>query len=231
MSRGAPAGSAGHDLRPRVPLSTSNGTTSGFPDRLALADMARALGSGQLFTLCIDDVYSDAMTVAHVLLGVLAEGPAHGYDLKRAHDERFPAARPLAFGQVYTALAKLERDGLVEVAETLRDGGPERTTYALREEGRSALTDWLAQTEPAGPYSADDLVRKTVTALRLGADAEGFLRRQRMVHLEAMKRLLELQEASDDLAARIVIDHTINHLDADLRWLESAAERVGNGKA
>ena len=43
----------------------------------------------------------------------------------------FPGAKPLAYGQVYAALAKLERDGLVEIAETARDGGPERTTYAL----------------------------------------------------------------------------------------------------
>ena len=50
------------------------------------------------------------VSVSHVLLGILAEGPAHGYDLKRAHDQRFPGARPLAFGQVYAALAKLEKE-------------------------------------------------------------------------------------------------------------------------
>lgn len=166
------------------------------------------------------------MTVAHALLGVLAEGPAHGYDLKRAHDERFPGARPLAFGQVYAALTKLERDGLVEVAETRQDGGPERTTYAVTDAGRDALEQWLASTEPAGPFGVDDLVRKTVTALRLGHDAEGFLRRQREVHLAAMRHLLAVQAQADDVTARIVIDRTVEHLDADLRWLESAATRV-----
>jgi DNA-binding PadR family transcriptional regulator len=40
------------------------------------------------------------MSVTHVLLGVLAEGPAHGYDLKRHYDSRFPGTRPLAIGQV-----------------------------------------------------------------------------------------------------------------------------------
>ena len=173
-----------------------------------------------------------AMSVAHVLLGVLSEGPAHGYDLKRIHDERFPGARPLAFGQVYAALAKLEKDGLVEVAETLRDGGPERTTYAITPLGREELDTWLATAERAGPYPADDLVRKTVTALRLGADAAGFLARQRAVHLAAMKHQLQLQDSTTDTAARIVIDHTVSHLDAELRWLESAAARVAEaGKA
>ena len=168
------------------------------------------------------------MSVSRVLLGVLAEGPAHGYDLKYANDQRFPGSRPMAFGQVYAALAKLEKEGLVEVVETAREGGPDRVTYAVTEAGREALVDWLRATEPAGPYAADDLVRKTVTALRLGRDAAGFLAAQRKVHLAAMKQLLDLQAAADDVAARIVIDHAVEHLDADLRWLETAAARVGS---
>ena len=166
------------------------------------------------------------VSVAHVLLGVLAHGPAHGYDLKRDHDARFPSAKPLAYGQVYTALAKLEREGLVEVVETRRDGGPERTTYALTADGASALHEWLSRTEPPGPYSADDLVRKAVTALRLGTDAAGFLRSQRAVHLARMRDLLSRQRDTADVDARIEIDHTIFHLDADLQWLETAAGRV-----
>jgi DNA-binding PadR family transcriptional regulator len=166
------------------------------------------------------------MSVPRVLLGVLAEGPAHGYDVKQSYDARFPGARPLAYAQVYAALSRLEKDGLVEVVERVRESGPDRTTYALTEAGRETLWGWLAETEPAGPYAADELVRKTVTALRLGRDAAGFLRRQRRAHLAAMKELLGLQSSTDDVAARIVIDHAVEHLDADLRWLENAAARV-----
>ena len=132
------------------------------------------------------------MSVGHVLLGVLAEGPAHGYDLKHAHDERYPGAKQLAFGQVYAALAKLEKDGFVEVVETTRGSGPDRTTYALTPAGKAALGSWLAEVEPAGPYAADELVRKTVTALRLGRDAADYLARQREAHLAEMRRLVAL---------------------------------------
>ncbi len=41
-----------------------------------------------------------------------------------------------------------------------------------------------------------------------------------------MKELLDLQASTDDVAARIVIDHAVEHLDADLRWLETSAARV-----
>jgi DNA-binding PadR family transcriptional regulator len=132
----------------------------------------------------------------------------------------------LAYSQVYAALARLGKDGLVEVVERGRDGGPDRTTYALTQAGRAELAAWLDATEPAGPYGADELVRKTVTALRLGHDAPGFLQRQRAVHLAAMKELLALQGSTSGVAARISIDHTVEHLDADLRWLENAAARL-----
>ena len=166
------------------------------------------------------------MAIGTTFLGLLEAGPRHGYDLKRAYDERFPGAKALAYGQVYSALSRLQQDGFVEVAETSRDGGPERTAYALTPAGRAALDTWLAQTEPAGGYAAVDLVRKATTALRLGADAGGFLRRQRAEHLARMRDLVQQQQQVRDAGARIAIDHTIYHLDADLKWLETAAARV-----
>jgi DNA-binding PadR family transcriptional regulator len=166
------------------------------------------------------------MSIGHVVLGILADGPAHGYDLKHIHDERFPGAKELPFGQVYSTLARLQRDGLVTVAATTQGSGPERTAYALTEMGHEALDEWLMTTEPAGPYAADELVRKAVTALRLRGSATEHFHRQREVHLERMRELLRLQREATTVDARIAIDHTINHLDADLRWLESAVARV-----
>lgn len=153
-------------------------------------------------------------------------GPAHGYDLKRAHDARFPGAKELAYGQVYAALQRLERDGLAEVAETVQGSGPERTVYSLTPEGRAELERWLAEAESAGPYAADELVRKAVTALRVGADARGYLERQREVHLARMRELLAAQDTTTDPAGRSSIDHAVFHLDADLRWLEASATRI-----
>ena len=43
-----------------------------------------------------------------------------------------------------------------------------------------------------------------------------------------MRGLLDVQASIDDVAGRIVIDHAVEYLDADLRWLETAAARVGS---
>ena len=166
------------------------------------------------------------MAIGHVLLGILERRPAHGYDVKRIHDERFPSAKPLAYGQVYAALTKLAKDDLVEIAETHQEGGPERTVYAITPDGVESLRAWLEATESAGPYAADELVRKTVTSLLRGSDATAFLQRQRTTHLAVMRDLVAARAEASSAAATIAIDHTISHLDADLRWLETAAERV-----
>jgi DNA-binding PadR family transcriptional regulator len=165
------------------------------------------------------------MATNEVVLALLRNGPAHGYDLKRDHDAWFPDSRPLAFGQVYATLSRLAGAGLVEILETRVEGGPERTVYALSERGEQQLSEWLA--EPAGPAAsnADEIVRKTVAALRTGVDPAGFLARQRAAHLRRMRELTERQPDGDP-AARLARDHLVAHLDADLRWLEAAVERI-----
>ncbi|WP_375426742.1 PadR family transcriptional regulator [uncultured Friedmanniella sp.] len=162
------------------------------------------------------------MALSHLFLGLLEEGPVHGYDLKSRLDRRFEGSKPLPFAQVYATLSRLQRDELVEVAEVTQEGGPERTVYVITEAGRDVLDDWLATTEPAGPYPAGELARKAIIALHLGADSAGFLQRQRAVHLSRMRELVRTRIQTEDPSARLGIDYAINHLDADLRWIETA---------
>ena len=69
-----------------------------------------------------------------------------------------------------------------------------------------------------------ELIKRTVAAIRLGLDTAGFLARQREVLLRRMRELGDV--ASSDPLAVLVHDHAIAHLDADLHWLDTAAERL-----
>ena len=165
------------------------------------------------------------MATNEVVLALLRSGPAHGYDLKRDHDAWFADSRPLAFGQIYATLNRLERGGFVQVLETRSESGPERTVYALSERGEDRLREWLAEPAGSAASSADEIVRKTVAALRTGDDPGEFLARQRAAHLRRMRELKTAAPGRDPIT-RLARDHLIAHLDADLRWLETAAERV-----
>ncbi|MFG3702002.1 PadR family transcriptional regulator [Micromonospora sp. NPDC047620] len=169
------------------------------------------------------------MSASFVLLGLLAAGARHGYDLKHAYDRSLPRAKPLAFGQVYATLGRLERDGLVVQAAVDRDGGPDRTLYELTDKGQAALDAWLDAVEPPAPHTSNALLAKVVVALLTASHdrADAYLAAQRSAHVE---RLRELTRAKLDPEANpgdvIAADYLIAHLDADLRWLRTTITRV-----
>lgn len=169
------------------------------------------------------------MATAELVLGLLHSGPAHGYDVKRGHDAWFPDSRPLAFGQVYTTLARLERDELVEVVDRGSEGGPERTVYGLTAKGRKHLADWLAEPIQPALGGVDEMVRKVVATIRTGEDATAFLARQRSSHLRRIREL-KAADQSGDSYSWLVRDYMALHLDADLRWLDSALDRITEEK-
>ncbi len=169
------------------------------------------------------------MSTAHVLLGLLSGGARHGYDLKRAHDARMPQAKPLAFGQVYSTLARLERDGLVRSVGQDQAGGPERTSFSLTPRGRTALTEWLAEVEPPMPYVTNALFAKVLVALLTSGEstARDYLARQRSAHAGRIRELTKTKlDPAGSVGDVIAADYAIAHLAADLRWLETTLDRV-----
>lgn len=167
------------------------------------------------------------MSTRHILLGLLAGGPSHGYDLKRRHDERFPQARPLAYGQVYTTLQRLVRDGLAAIDGTDSDGGPERTLYRSTGDGSHELARWAGEITPPAPFVTNEIFAKVVVSILASADPADYLRSQRTAHMERMRELTAVKtEPGADLATVLSADYALNHLDADLRWMNTTAARL-----
>lgn len=169
------------------------------------------------------------MSTADLFLALLRAGRSHGYDLKRRHDAWFPDARPLAFGQVYSTLGRLDRDGLVKMVEAVTERGPERTVYALTSLGDARLAAWLTEPEGLSERGTDELARKAVAALRAGGDAHDFVLRQRTAHL---RRISELTRAAAlDPTAHLAREHVLAHLAADLRWLDAVEQAAATTDA
>ncbi len=161
------------------------------------------------------------MSLGHALLGLLERGPGHGYDLKKAYDDRFGQDRPLHYGQVYTTLSRLLRNGLVQEAGVEAGAGPERKRYAITDAGVTDVETWLATPEKPEPYLQNTLYTKLLS----GRAAAGVLDSQRAAHLDAM-RVLTRRKTDGDLADQLICDYALFHLEADLRWLELTADRL-----
>lgn len=163
-----------------------------------------------------------------VLLGLLADTPRHGYDLRAAIEEVFGGTWPVNIGQVYSTLARLERDDLVESTVVAQRDHPDRKVYRLTEAGRVELKAWLARPVEEPAKVKDEVFSKVLLhALTGRGDATTFLWDQRAQYLQALAQLTRL-EGDEDLhpATRLLLTGIVLHVEADLRWLEMCEERL-----
>ncbi|MDH5344946.1 MAG: PadR family transcriptional regulator, partial [Gammaproteobacteria bacterium] len=83
------------------------------------------------------------MDVKTVCLGMLTDGPASGYDMKKCFESSFGHFFPAGYGSIYPALATLARNGMVEFENVLQSGKPDRKVYSITEKGRKELMKGL----------------------------------------------------------------------------------------
>lgn len=163
---------------------------------------------------------------AQVILGLLGDTPTHGYGLKQRHDQHFRRARPIHVGQIYSTLRRMERDGLVRAAGVEQEAGPDRKLYACTGDGNRATEQWLATPEDPATHLQPVLYSKVVLALLTDRDPSVYLDAQRALHLRRMRELTAMKR-SGGLSDKLLADHALFHLEADLRWIDMAADRIG----
>jgi DNA-binding PadR family transcriptional regulator len=127
------------------------------------------------------------------LLGLLEREPSHGYDLKRDYDTFLGRGKPLPFGQVYSTLGRLARDGKVVIGDVGPGEGPDRKRCVITPRGATEVQPWLAEPVEPEPHLQTVLFAKVVMALMLGRSADRYLDSQRTAHLQRMRELTEMK--------------------------------------
>lgn len=98
------------------------------------------------------------MDVKTLCLGVLSEGDASGYDIKKYFECTFSHFFVAGFGSIYPALADLTKDGLVTCREEAQDNRPDRKVYSITPAGRSDFVRSLEQTPPRHKIRSEFMV-------------------------------------------------------------------------
>lgn len=171
------------------------------------------------------------MSIRHSILAILAEAPSYGYELRAEFERRTGAARPLNIGQVYTTLARLERDGGV------RKGLPDaqgHIFWTITAAGRDELADWFGSPVLRESVDRDELFLKlALAATSPGVDAAALLRVQREA-AQARLATLRREEADQDsepehpcaLGRVLIADARREDAEAELRWLDLVEARL-----
>ena len=179
------------------------------------------------------------MSVKQALLALLEQGPMYGYQLRAEFEQRTGATWPLNVGQVYTTLARLERDGLVEqVTDGIADGASDRdghVVYRVTEHGRAEVSEWFTTPVSRTQPPRDELAIKLALAVTVpGVDVGTVIQRQRSATMAALQDYTRLKRSGRDaslldpteLAWGLVLESLVFAAEAELRWLDHCEARL-----
>jgi DNA-binding PadR family transcriptional regulator len=162
-----------------------------------------------------------------LFLALLSDERAHGYELKQSLEHEFGDLLPaLNAGQIYSTLARLERDGLVVGTAVPGDSRGKRV-YELTDAGRAALAAWI-ELPVSGRRLKDEFFMKLVVAASAHlAEPNQLIEGQRREYLQSLRDLNALLGANGRApAGELLVEGAILHLKADLEWLELIEQRL-----
>ena len=173
---------------------------------------------------------TDVLTLG--ILGMLAEQPLHGYQIRKRLGAELGPFRALSYGSLYPCLKRMETDGLIsqEHDETdVRVAGSRRSriAYGLTAQGKAFLEAELAS---AGAHSWDDdafdvrfsMFGKTDSATRLRI-LEG--RRTRLSErLDEVSTSMRTRRDRYDAYTAELQRHGLEQVEREVAWLDQLIE-------
>lgn len=125
---------------------------------------------------------SELSVTEHAVLGILAEGPSHGFAVAKELGANADVGRILTVRRplVYRALDRLVDHGLAESVTTERsDSGPDRTIHRVTSRGRARLRRWLSEPVAHVRDMRIELLLKLALLRRSGTSPASLVRAQK----------------------------------------------------
>lgn len=162
------------------------------------------------------------------ILGLLQDGPMHGYELRKQLNSMLGTFRAISYGSLYPALKNMLASGLIEEDGPADAGAPvltgkrARIVYKLTAEGKEQFQQLLHE---SGPEAWEDERFDVHFAFFGRTDAEARLRilqgrRSRMEERRASLRgsLARTRERLDDYTLALQ-QHGLEGVEREVRWL------------
>ena len=172
----------------------------------------------------------------YAILGMLGDGPLHGYELRKRLAIVLGPFRPLSYGSLYPALHRISARGLItgaEVTAAIDTSAPPlsarraRVVYALTGDGKEAFAAWVNET---GPEAWDDEGFATHLAFFSRTEARARVRilhgrRSRLEERVALLResMTRSRERVDAYTLQLQ-QHGLESAEREVRWLSELIE-------
>lgn len=171
------------------------------------------------------------MSVRHAVLGLLAQRPRHGYELRAAFQAMVGGEENwnIKPAQIYTTLDRLERGGLIAENAVEQDAGPEKRIYAITPAGRKCLKEWFTTGVDLEHHHDEFFIKLMIGLVASVADPYQLIHTQRAHLFQALHTITAQRSRADpktELARILLLDKAVMHLEADLRWLDMIEGRL-----
>ncbi len=174
-------------------------------------------------------------TIELAVLGLLHEGPMHGYELRKRLNLMLGWGRILSYGSLYPALKKMLRGNLISEVTATAATPPsrrQRITYQVTEKGTEEFERLMSEVGPTAWEDDNFDIRfrffsSTDMEIRLRV-LEG--RRSRLQErLDRVQRELAMTQKEVDRYAAELQRHGVESVEREVRWLSDLinAERDG----
>jgi len=166
------------------------------------------------------------MSHRYLILGLLAERPMSGYDIKKHVKSMLPAVTNASYGTLYPTLHRLRDEKAVEMREVPQKGRPSKKVYRITRKGRDELVGWLKQ-----PAAADQVKREFLLKLYLAKNLPPrhlkTMVAARRDEVETLRRTLkaERDEVSNPWQTWIV-NYTLSMCEAEIHWLKQLEAEI-----
>lgn len=160
------------------------------------------------------------------ILGILTDGPLHGYELKRRLADSEHGFWTVSFGSLYPALRRIEKQGFVSVSA----GETRRKVYQLTPEGKAYFQELLE--DPSAAEEERAFTLKLSFFRFLDSESRIGLLERRRAHLAT--RLLESRRGMKESANRTkrrmdaytmaLMRRSLSSTEADIAWLDELIE-------
>jgi DNA-binding PadR family transcriptional regulator len=178
-----------------------------------------------------------------ILLGLLAEGPAHAYAIEeKIRSRRMTEWTDIAFSSIYRVLKRLVARGLITTHIEQGGQGAARKVHVINDAGRRVLAEGVIRhlydlTPTKSPFHVGLAFitaaprREVIACLRGRQRTVGkVLEELHQVERQAVGMLSESPSseaaASHQLHLRLLFGHIEHHIEAERRFLEEAMETV-----
>ncbi len=173
------------------------------------------------------------MPLHHAVLALLADKPAHGYELKGSFEQAVGDQwGGLNIGHLYQILDRLSRDGLIESERQPQQVKPDRVVHHLTSAGQAELDRWLSEPSTRQRGYRDDFFLKLMAAAQSGEQPtlDGVLRRQRAHLLRELRSLAEARAQSPSDVVALLITAAELHVRADLGVVDAAEQTLAQAR-